>query len=79
MIVLSVHIGSRSFQIKTTLCGWYSYKSKILSKPVTNGNGYINYCICIKFESSSVKNGLRNAKKVQITNKVIMHIFNEVE
>ena len=38
-----------------------------LTKPVTYVKGYINYYICIKFDNSSIKNRLRNVKKVQIT------------
>ena len=50
-----------------------------LSKPRTYVKGYTNYYICIKFGSSSIKNGLGNVKKFQITNLAIMHIFNEVQ
>ena len=57
-----------AFQVKTTLCKGYHYKSINLSKPGTFVKGYTNYYICIKFGSSNIKNGLRNVKKVQITN-----------
>ena len=46
----------------------YSYKYMNLTKPGTYVKGDINYNICIKFESSSIKNGLKNVKKVKITN-----------
>ena len=46
----------------------YNYKSMNLSKPRTYAKVYINYFICIKFESSSIKNGFCGVKKVQITN-----------
>ena len=49
-----------------------------LSKPRTYVNCYTNYYICIKFGSSIIKNGLRNVKKVEMTNETVMHIFNEV-
>ena len=39
-----------------------------LTKPGTYVKGYINYYTCIKFKSSSIKNGSRNVKKVEITN-----------
>ena len=57
------------------VCGEYNYKSK----PGAYVNSYTNYYISIKFKSSIVKNGLRNAKKVQITNQVIMRIFYKVQ
>ena len=41
--------------------------------------GDTNHYICVKFDSSSFKNGLRNAEKVQVINKVIMCIFNDVQ
>ena len=44
------------------------YKSMILTKPGTYVKGYANYYTCIKFESSSIKNDLRNVEMVQITN-----------
>ena len=34
----------------------------------THIKGHTNYYICIKFESSRLKNGIRNAKAAQITN-----------
>ena len=46
----------------------FNYKCMILTKPTIYVKGYTNYHICIKYESSRIKNGLRNAKKVQITN-----------
>ena len=48
----------------------YYYKSMNLTNSGTYVKGYTNYLyyICIKFESSSVKSGLKwNAKKCQIT------------
>ena len=39
-----------------------------LTKPGTYINIYTNSYICIKFESASTKNGIKNVKKVQVTN-----------
>ena len=47
-----------------------------LTKTWSHVKGYINVYIGIKFESSSMKNSLRNVKKAQITNEAIMYIFN---
>ena len=41
--------------------------------------GYINHYICIKIESFSIKYRMRNAKKAQIANMVIIRLFNEVQ
>ena len=41
-----------------------------LQKPGTFVTGYTNYYNCIKFESSHIKNGPNNAKKVQIINHI---------
>ena len=46
----------------------YNYKSMNLTKPRIYVKGYTNWHTCIKYESSSIKKGLRNAKKLQITN-----------
>ena len=50
---LEHHIGLLSFEVK-------------INKNSTYVKGYINYYICIKFKSSSIQNGIRNVKKVQI-------------
>ena len=39
------------------------YKSMNLTKPWTYVKGHTSYYICIKFESFSIKNGLRNATR----------------
>ena len=67
-ILLSIHTGFLSFQVKTGFCGGYDYKSIILIKPGAFVKAYTNYYISIKFESFNIKNGLMNAKKVQIAN-----------
>ena len=46
----------------------YNYKSMNLTQLKTYVKGYTDYNIWIKFESSTVQNGLRNAERVQITN-----------
>ena len=66
--VLSIHLRSLSFNIKTTVYEGDNYKSMNLTKPGSYIKGYTNYYICIGYESSSTKNSLRNVKKVQITN-----------
>ena len=43
----------------------YNYKSIDLTKPGIYVKDYINYHICTKYESSCIKNDLRNSKKVQ--------------
>ena len=70
--ILSIHI---AHQISFMLCEncvvqGYNYEALNLTKPGTYVKTYSNYYICIKFESSSIKNGLRNVKKVLITNQV---------
>ena len=50
------------------LCRGYTYKSMNLIKSRMCAKGYIYYFICVKFESSGIKNGLRNTQQVQITN-----------
>ena len=43
----------------------YNYKSMNSTKSGSYVKGYTNYYICIKFESSSITNDQRNAKKLQ--------------
>ena len=45
-----------------------NYKSTNQTKPGTYAKSCTNYYICVEFESSSIENVLRNAKKVQIIN-----------
>ena len=48
----------------------YNYKSINLTKPRTYVKGYINYYICIKFKSCSLKNGFRNANNANLRNLI---------
>ena len=65
---MMIYIALLLFQVKTTLCGGYEYKSMNIMKPGIYVKGCTNFYICIKFKNSNIKNGLRNAIKIQITN-----------
>ena len=53
--ILSIHIGSLSFQVKTTLCWGCNYESMNVTILGASVKGYRNFYICITFKSSSVK------------------------
>ena len=49
-----------------------------LTEPGVYVKAYTNYYTCIKFESSTIKNGIRKAKKVQITRSLWAYLMSTV-
>ena len=75
--ILSILIGSLLFQVKTTYEG-YNHKSVNLTKPKTYVKGYSNYYFFSNLEVLALKMASEECEKVQITNEVIMCIFNGI-